>query len=60
MTTHVGAGCSPHAGVKRGLKDQAEEKGWSAAAMAKEFEELEYHTMRDSVLKTKVRCCPRT
>lgn len=38
-----------------GLKAQAEENGWSNAGMAKEFEELEYHTMRDSVLKTKVR-----
>ncbi len=41
--------------VVAGLKAQAEEKGWSTAAMGKEFEELEYHTMRDSVLKTKVR-----
>ena len=43
------------ADVLAGLKAQAEEKGWATAAMAKEFEELEYHTMRDSVLKTKVR-----
>ncbi len=43
------------ADVLAGLKSQAEDKGWSSAAMAKEFEEIEYHTMRDSVLKTKVR-----
>ncbi|MEO6927321.1 MAG: polyribonucleotide nucleotidyltransferase [Rhodanobacter sp.] len=43
------------ADVLAGLKSQAEEKAWSGASMAKEFEELEYHTMRDSVLKTKVR-----
>jgi len=43
------------ADVLAGLKGQVEEKGWSAAALAREFEELEYHTMRDSVLRTKVR-----
>jgi polyribonucleotide nucleotidyltransferase len=43
------------ADVLGSLKPQAETKGWAAAAMAKEFEELEYHTVRDSVLKTKVR-----
>ncbi|TBR39219.1 MULTISPECIES: polyribonucleotide nucleotidyltransferase [Dyella] len=37
------------------LKPQAEEKGWVVADLAKEFAELEYRTMRDSVLKTKVR-----
>jgi polyribonucleotide nucleotidyltransferase len=43
------------AGVMAGLKDQAESHGWASAEMSKEFGELEYHTMRDSVLKSKVR-----
>src|SRR5690242_6621047 len=37
------------------LKPQAEANAWSTAELAKEFGELEYRTMRDSVLKTKVR-----
>jgi len=37
------------------LKSQAEESAWHSAELSKEFAELEYHTMRDSVLKTKVR-----
>ena len=41
--------------VLASLKDQAEQHGWASAELAKEFAELEYHTMRDSVLKTKVR-----
>jgi polyribonucleotide nucleotidyltransferase len=41
--------------VLASLKDQAEQHGWTSAELAKEFAELEYHTMRDSVLKTKVR-----
>jgi len=43
------------ADVMESLKAQAEANGWSSADLAKEFGELEYHTMRDSVLKTKVR-----
>jgi polyribonucleotide nucleotidyltransferase len=43
------------ADVMAGLKDQAESHGWASAEMSKEFGELEYHTMRDSVLKSKVR-----
>ncbi|HKT41523.1 MAG TPA: polyribonucleotide nucleotidyltransferase, partial [Rhodanobacteraceae bacterium] len=41
--------------VKEALKAQAEEKGWPAADIAAEFEDLEYRTVRDSVLKTKQR-----
>ncbi len=37
------------------LKDTADTNGWAAADLAKEFAELEYRTMRDSVLQTKVR-----
>ncbi|ANB17391.1 polyribonucleotide nucleotidyltransferase [Dokdonella koreensis] len=37
------------------LKDTAEASGWQSADLAKEFAELEYRTMRDSVLQTKVR-----
>jgi len=37
------------------LKGQAEASGWTAAEMAKEFGDLEYRTLRDSVLSTKVR-----
>jgi polyribonucleotide nucleotidyltransferase len=43
------------ADVMAGLKDQAESHGWASAEMSKEFGEIEYHTMRDSVLKSKVR-----
>jgi polyribonucleotide nucleotidyltransferase len=43
------------ADVKEALKAQAEEKGWPAADIAAEFEDLEYHTVRDSVLKTRQR-----
>ncbi len=43
------------ADVLEALKLQAEEKGWPAADLAGEFEDLEYRTMRDSVLKTKQR-----
>ncbi len=42
-------------GVLEALKPQAEEKAWPAADLAGEFEDLEYHTMRDHVLKTKQR-----
>ncbi|MGN6192157.1 MAG: polyribonucleotide nucleotidyltransferase [Rhodanobacteraceae bacterium] len=41
--------------VLAALKAQAEEKGWPTADIAGEFEDLEYHTVRDSVLKTKQR-----
>jgi polyribonucleotide nucleotidyltransferase len=41
--------------VMEELQGQSEEKGWTGEALAKEFGELEYHTMRDSVLKSKVR-----
>ena len=43
------------ADVLAALKSEAEAKGWAAADLAKEFAELEYRTLRDSVLKTKVR-----
>ncbi|TAL86221.1 MAG: polyribonucleotide nucleotidyltransferase [Rhodanobacter sp.] len=43
------------ADVMAELKDQAESNGWASGELSKEFGELEYHTMRDSVLKTKVR-----
>jgi polyribonucleotide nucleotidyltransferase len=43
------------ADVKEALKAQAEEKGWPAADIAAEFEDLEYRTVRDSVLKTRQR-----
>ncbi len=43
------------ADVMAELKPQAEAHGWASGELAKEFGELEYHTMRDSVLKTKVR-----
>ncbi len=43
------------ADVLEALKPQAEAKGWQAADLAKEFEDLEYRTLRDSVLKTRVR-----
>jgi len=41
--------------VLAALKAQAEEKGWPTADIAAEFEDLEYHTVRDSVLKTRQR-----
>ena len=37
------------------LAPRAEAEGWNAGDLAKEFGELEYRTMRDSVLDTKVR-----
>ncbi len=37
------------------LRAQAEQNGWTAAELAKEFGELEYQTMRASVLKTRQR-----
>ncbi|MBS0557395.1 MAG: polyribonucleotide nucleotidyltransferase [Proteobacteria bacterium] len=37
------------------LAGQAEAQKWATAELAKEFGELEYRTMRDSVLDTKVR-----
>ncbi len=37
------------------LEPEAEANGWSAAELSKEFGEQEYQTMRDSVLKTRVR-----
>ncbi len=43
------------ADVLASLKTEAEQKGWQAADLAKEFSELEYRTLRDSVLKTKIR-----
>ncbi len=41
--------------VMEGLKADAEANGWVGAELSKEFGELEYETMRASVLKTKVR-----
>ncbi len=43
------------ADVLASLKGDAEQKNWAAADLAKEFAELEYRTLRDSVLKSKVR-----
>ncbi len=43
------------ADVLASLKAEAEQKGWQTADIAKEFAELEYRTLRDSVLKTRVR-----
>jgi len=37
------------------LAGRVEAEGWDKAELSKEFGELEYHTMRDSVLDTKVR-----
>jgi polyribonucleotide nucleotidyltransferase len=37
------------------LAGQAESSGWATGDLAKEFGEIEYRTMRDSVLDTKVR-----
>ncbi|MFN8767472.1 MAG: polyribonucleotide nucleotidyltransferase [Lysobacteraceae bacterium] len=41
--------------VMAALAPQIEAHGWSAAEASKEFGELEYQTMRESVLTTKVR-----
>jgi polyribonucleotide nucleotidyltransferase len=41
--------------VLEGLAGQIEANGWSAGEASKEFGELEYSTMRDSVLSTKIR-----
>jgi polyribonucleotide nucleotidyltransferase len=41
--------------VLQGVAARAEAEGWQGAEMAKEFGELEYRTMRDAVLDTKVR-----
>ncbi len=43
------------ADVKAALAEQATANGWSDANIATAFEQIEYHTMRDGVLKTKVR-----
>ena len=43
------------ADVIEGLKADAEANGWASGELSKEFGELEYETMRASVLKTKVR-----
>jgi polyribonucleotide nucleotidyltransferase len=37
------------------LAPRAESEGWNSADLGKEFGELEYRTMRDSVLDTKIR-----
>jgi polyribonucleotide nucleotidyltransferase len=41
--------------VMAGLAGQIEANGWNAAEASKEFAELEYQTLRDSVLSTKIR-----
>ncbi|MGB4858647.1 MAG: polyribonucleotide nucleotidyltransferase, partial [Dokdonella sp.] len=41
--------------VMDSLKDSVEANSWNPADLGKEFGELEYNTMRGSVLKTKVR-----
>ncbi len=41
--------------VMAGLAGQIEANGWSAAEASKEFGEIEYNTMRGSVLSTKIR-----
>src|SRR5690606_23818062 len=41
--------------VLASLADKVEANGWNPAVLAKEFGEIEYQTMRDAVLKTKVR-----
>ena len=43
------------ADVKAALAEPAQANGWSDGDIATAFEEIEYHTMRDGVLKTKVR-----
>ncbi|HEU4856723.1 MAG TPA: polyribonucleotide nucleotidyltransferase [Rhodanobacteraceae bacterium] len=40
------------AGVLEALKAEAAEKAWPAAQLAAEFEDLEHHTMRDTLLQT--------
>ncbi|MBS0456765.1 MAG: polyribonucleotide nucleotidyltransferase [Proteobacteria bacterium] len=41
--------------VMESLKGQAETSGWAAGELSKEFGDLEYRTLRDAVLDTKVR-----
>ncbi len=41
--------------VLASLAEQSEANGWKSAELSKEFGELEYQTMRDSVLATKIR-----
>src|SRR3546814_14061271 len=41
--------------VIAGLSEQIEANGWNPAEVSKQFSELEYETMRGSVLSTKVR-----
>ncbi len=41
--------------VMQSLAGRAESEGWVSAELAKEFGELEYRTLRDSVLASKVR-----
>ncbi|MCR6495918.1 polyribonucleotide nucleotidyltransferase [Thermomonas sp. S9] len=41
--------------VMQALAGRAEAEGWSSAELSKEFGELEYQTMRGSVLDTKIR-----
>ncbi|KRG77559.1 polynucleotide phosphorylase/polyadenylase [Stenotrophomonas ginsengisoli] len=41
--------------VVEALAERVAAEGWSNAELSYEFGELEYHTMRDSVLETKVR-----
>ena len=41
--------------VFEALAERVAAEGWSSAELSYEFGELEYHTMRDSVLETKVR-----
>ncbi len=41
--------------VMAGLAAQMEANGWNAAEASKEFAELEYQTLRNSVLSTKIR-----
>ncbi len=43
------------ADVVESLAGRLEAEGWDKAELSKEFGELEYHTMRDAVLSTKVR-----
>lgn len=43
------------ADVLESLAGRVEAEGWDKAELSKEFGELEYHTMRDAVLSTKVR-----
>ena len=40
---------------REALKPQLEANGWTSTMVGKEFGDLEYHTMRRSVLDTKVR-----